>query len=394
MLSLPTELWLLIGAYLSESDLRDAIQVNHTFHSLLTPLLYRTFFICGAQGGPARPPRRRNMTSSKPRVPTPYVGRASATMERLKMIQSSSMRMGAIKSCTLCHFGNQTLQNEETTPDALKQVLQESVAFISMLPDCRDIVIESVHISNRQLKQLISPHLRPVNLSARSLTILDGDSTHTSGSQPQCPLKNLTICGLKGSEQSVREFAEWSMSGDLQSFSVRSVTEHYLSFFHIRFFHIQLLQRSFPNLRRLELVRDITSARVLECLPMLEELSLPFTSPPLMLTPTILPRLRTFQGSGGQARSITPGRPIRVLHVLVDFKGLLPSSAGDEAPNFGSTTSILELSVKVGTLAEVIWITHLCPSLQVFCLSSTLPNKIDAVSVNGTICEKANSQRR
>ncbi len=349
MLSLPTELWLLIGAYLSESDLLAAIQVNHAFHSQLTPLLYRNFVICGAQGGSAGLRCRRRARSS---VPTPYVERSSATMERLEMIQSSSMLMGAIKSCTLCHFDrNLPIPNDKTTTDVLKQFLQEVVAFISTLPNCRDIVIDSVHISNRQLKQLISPHSRPANLSVRSLTILDGDSTHTSGSQHQCPLKNLTICGLNGSEQSVREFAEWSMSGDLQSFSAQSVTENNHSYLHSPLFHVQLLQKSFPNLRRLELVRDITSARVLACLPMLEELSLPYIpiSPPLVVTPTILPRLSTFRGSGEQARSIVPGRPIRVLHVLVDFRGLLPTSVGDEAPNFGSTTSILELSVKTPT---------------------------------------------
>src|SRR5258706_4780442 len=158
MLSLPTELWLLIGAYLSESDLLAAIQVNHAFHSQLTPLLYRNFVICGS----ARPSWRSSTTGSKPSVPTPHVERSFATIERLKMLHSSPMLMGAIKSCTLCHFGNQNLPIvlpiEKTIADALKQVLQEGIAFISTLPHCRDIVIDSVHINNRQLEQLISPH--------------------------------------------------------------------------------------------------------------------------------------------------------------------------------------------------------------------------------------------
>jgi hypothetical protein len=288
--------------------------------------------------------------------------------------------MGAIKSCTLCHFHYQDPEREKIIADALKLVLQEAVAFISKLPHCCDIVIDSVHITNRQLKQLFSHHHRPANLSVKDLDIQDGDSIHTSGSQHQFPLKNLTISGLDGSERSVREFAEWSMSGDLQSFSVRSIDWGVLPLFHT-----QLVQRSVPNLRRLEIARCLTTTQFLECLPMLEELSLPSTSS-LVLTPTILPRLRTFQGSGDQARSIVPGRPISVLHVLVDFHGLLPSIVGHGEPNFGSTMSILELSVKGGPSAEVIgYIARLCPSLQVLSLSSTSTIKFDAVRVT---CER------
>ena len=391
MLSLPTELWLLIGAGLSDSDVLAAIQVNHTFYSQLIPLLYRNFIICGVHGGSARPPWQNRTTGSNPREPTPYVGWSFATIERLKRIQSSSMLMGAIKSFTLCHFGIQNLQTETTIADALKQVLQAGVAFISKLPHCRDIVIDSVHITNHQLRQLTP---RPAYLSVRfrSLTILDGDSTVTPGSQDQCPLRNLTITRLRGSEQSVLEFAEWSMSGDIQSFSVQSVTENHLSCFRT-----QLLQRSFPNLRRLGLIRGIISAQVLECLPMLEELNLRYSYPPLMLTPTILPRLRTFRGRGSQARSIVPGRPIRALHILAHLKDLLPSSVGDEVPNFGSTMSIIELSVERGTPAEVIEqgrITRICPSLQVLRLSPNSFIKIDAVSVSGASCEEEGSQRR
>ena len=388
MLSLPTELWLLIGAYLSDTDLFAAIQINDTFHSQLIPLLYRNFVICGVHSGSARSPWQ----NGKPRVPTPSVEWSFATIERLKRIQSSSILMGAIKSCTLCHFGNQTLQTETDIADALKQALQEGVAFISTLPHCHDIVIDTVHMNNHQLKQLISPHSRPADLSVRSLTILAGDSTHISVSQHQCPLKNFTITGLQGSQQSVREFAEWSMGGDLQSFSVQGVTENHLSFFHT-----QILQRSFPNLRRLELIRGIISAQVLECLPMLEELNLRYAPPLLVLTPTILPRLRTFRGRGDQARSIVPGRPIRALHIFLGLEDLLPSCMDDEVPNFGSTTPILELTIRRVTPSEVIGqgrITRICPSLQVLCLSSTLTFKIDAVSVNGTGCEEASSQRR
>jgi hypothetical protein len=395
MLSLPTELWLLIGAHLSKRDLLAAIQVNHTFYSQLIPILYRNFVICGSHGGSAGPPWRNTYTTrSKPRAPskTPYVERSFATIERLKMVQCSSTLMGAIKSCTLCHFDHQNRQNEKTTADALKQVLQESVAFISTLPHCRDIVIDSVHMNNCQLKQLISHHSLPTNLSIRALTILDDDFTHVFDSQQQCPLKNLTINEVGGSEQSVREFAEWSMNRDLQSFSVRSIGPN-----HFPLFRIQFAQKSFPNLRRLELIGGPTSTEVLAHLSVLEELSLPFTSPPLVLPPTILPRLRTFQGSGDQARSIIPGRPIRVLHIPVGFRGLLPSSVGDEVPNFGSTTSILELSVKGGTPAEVIGhgrIARLCPSLQVLCLHPISTIKIDAVSVSSTFEKQAHREGR
>ena len=385
MLSLPAELWLLIGAYLSDTDLFAAIQINDTFHSQLIPLLYRNFVICGVHSGSARSPWQ----NGKPRVPTPSVEWSFATIERLKRIQSSSILMGAIKSCTLCHFGNQTLQTETDIADALKQALQEGVAFISTLPHCHDIVIDTVHMNNHQLKQLISPHSRPADLSVRSLTILDGDSTHTSGSQYQCPLKNLTISELQGSEQSVREFAEWAMSGDLQSLSVQTVISN-----HISFFDIQLLQRSFPNLRRLKHTPDITSAQILACLPMLEELDIRYSFTPLMLPSTILPRLRTFRGTGDQARSIIPGRPIKVLNILADFKYLLPSSVGDEVPNFGSTTPILELTIRRGTPVEVRRITRICPSLQVLRLSSNVTIKIDAVSANGTSCEEECSYRR
>jgi len=381
MLSLPTELWLLIGVYLCRRDLLAAVQVNHTLHSQLIPLLYRNFIICGFHT-----PWRGNTTCPKPSVPPPFVERSFAIIERLKMIQSSSTLMGAIKSCTLCHFPD--LPIEATTADALKQVLEEGVAFISKLPHCCDIVIDAVHISSRQLKQLIPRHYQPANLSVRSVAILDGDSTHTSGSQHQYPLKSLTISGLKGSEESIREFAEWSMSGDLQSLSVQSIFWNFLPFFHV-----QLVQRSFPNLRRLDFSRCLTTTQFLEYLPMLEELALPSTSP-LVLTPTILPRLRTFEGSGNQARYIVPGRPIRVLHVFVDSKGLLPSIVGDEELNFGSTMPLLELSIKGGPCAEVIGhVTRLCPSLQVLSLSSASTIQIDAVSVSGTF-EEASSPRR
>ena len=391
MLSLPTELWLLIGAYLSKNDLLAAIHVNHTFYSQLIPLLHRNFVVCGVHGGSARPPWRNSTTGSHPREPPPYVEWSFTTIERLKRIQSSSMLMGAIKSCTLCHFGNQNLQTETTIADALKQVLQEASAFISTLPHCRDIVIDAVHINNHQLKQLI-PHSRPVNLSVQSLHILDSDSTDTSGSQYQCSLKNLTISGLQGSQQSVREFAEWSMSGDLQSFSAEGITG-----FHLSFFHTQILQRSLPNLRRLELIHSNISAQALECLPMLEELNLHRAYPPLVLTPTILPRLQSFQGRGDQARFIVPGRPIRALHILLNLEDLLPSSVEDEVPNFGSTTPILELSVSNGGLARMVaqgMTSRICPSLQVLRLSSTLNLTIDVVSVNGTSCEEESSQRR
>ena len=389
MPSLPTELWLLIGAYLADHDLLAATQVNHTFHSLLNPLLYRNFVICGSHGS-AGPPWRGSTTSSKPRAPISYAEQSFATIERLKKIQSSSILMGAIKSCTLCHFDYQRFLKIDKTVavvDALKQALQEAVEFISKLPRCHDIVIDAVQINNRQLKQLIPhhDHNRPMNLTVRSLDLLDDDPTHTPSSQHQCPLKKFTISGLRGSEQSIREFAEWSMSGVLQSFSPGD--------YHSRFY-TQLVQRDFPNLRRLELIRNLDTAQILACLPMLEELSLAF-SPPLVLTPTILPRLRTFQGSGNHARSIIPGRPIRVLHIFADFKGLLPSSVGDEQLNFGSTTSILELSIKGGTPAEVIKhgrVTRLCPSLEVLCLTSASTVKIDAVSVSGTY-EEINSPR-
>lgn len=382
MPSLPAELWLLISAYLADHDLLAATQVNHTFHSLLNPLLYRNFAICGSQGGFAGPQWRGSTTSSKPRAPISYAERSFATIERLKRIQSSPILMGAIKSCTLCHFDHQ-----RPVADALKPVLQEAVAFISKLPHCRDIVIDSVHIDNRQLKQLIPhhDHNRPMNLTVRSLVLLDDDPTHTPGSQHQCSLKKFTISGLVGSQQSVREFTEWSMSGVLQSFSPG---------YCLSLFYTQLVQRDFPNLRQLELSHDLRTTQILACLPMLEELTLP-SSPPLVFTPTILPRLRTFHGSGNHARSITPGRPIRALHILFDFKGLLPSSVGDEQLNFGSTTSILELSIRGGTPADVIKhgrVTRLCPSLQVLCLTSVSTVKIDAVSVSG-IYEEISSPR-
>ena len=386
MLSLPTELWLLIGAYLSDSDLLAAIQVNRTFHSQLIRLFYRNFVICGAHGRSSRPLLRRSSKSSKRRVPPIYVKRSFAAIERLKRIQSSSMLMGAIKSCTLCHFSDPVDETEKIIADALEQVLQEGVAFISTLPHCREIVIDAVLLNNHQLKQLISPHSQLADLSVQDLTVSDGDSTFPSGSQHRCPLKNLTISGLRGSQQSVREFAEWSMSGDLRSLSVQNGIEDHLSVFHT-----QVLQRSFPNLRRLEFNPSTISAQVLECLPMLEELIFHRPSPPLVLTPTILPRLQTFQGPGAQARSIIPGRPIRTLHIVVDFKGLLPSRMRDVAPNFGSATPILELSVERGTPKGVIGqgrITRICPSLQILRLYPASTVKMDAVRVNGTSCQE------
>jgi len=51
-------------------------------------------------------------------------------------------------------------------------------------------------------------------------------------------------------------------------------------------FRIQFAQKSFPNLRRFDLIRGFASSQVLACLPILEELSLPFKASPLELTPT------------------------------------------------------------------------------------------------------------
>src|SRR6266404_4081222 len=174
MLSLPTELQLLIAEYLSKHDLCAAVQVNHTFHSQLTPILYRNFVICGGSNrssGPLPRPIDRRLSN------TQYIERLFATIERLKCIQHSSILMDAIKSCTLCHLDHRSWSfHEKNIADTLQQVLQEAVAFISRLPHCCDIVVHVVHISNRQLKQLISHHSQPVKLLIRALTIQDGDS--------------------------------------------------------------------------------------------------------------------------------------------------------------------------------------------------------------------------
>src|ERR1700755_2970649 len=105
MLSLPTELWLLIGEYLSKHDLCAAIQVNHTLYSQLTPILYRDFVICGGSirsRGLFMWPNVGGMSD------TQYIERLFATRERLKTIQRSSILMNAIKACTLCHFDHQS----------------------------------------------------------------------------------------------------------------------------------------------------------------------------------------------------------------------------------------------------------------------------------------------
>ena len=391
MLSLPAELWLIIGEYLSKHDLYAAIQVSHTFHSRLTPILYRNFVICGGSirsRGNFPWPKDRRLSD------TPSIERLFATIEHLKRIQRSPILMDAIKSCTLCHFDHQSSHHEKNIANALKKAFQEAVAFMSKSPHCCDIVVHAVHISNRQLKQLVSHHSRPVKLSIRTPTMLDGDFANSSDSQHQCSLKNLTISETQGSKQSIRELVEWSMSGDLQSLSVQSIWPA-----HMALFRNQLSQTTFPNLRRLELVHDLVSTQVLACLPMLEELFLRFTSPLIGLTPTVLPRLRTFRGSGEQVRCIVPGRPIRVLHIE-KFKGVLPSTAGADpsaAPNFGSTTPILELTVKEESPSVVLGlvnITEICPSLQVLHLSSNLVNRrIDTVSVHG-IFEEASSSKR
>lgn len=391
MLSLPTELWLLIGEYLSKHDLCAAIQVNHTLYSQLTPILYRDFVICGGSirsRGLFTWPNVGGMSDSQ------YIERLFATRERLKTIQRSSILMDAIKACTLCHFDHQSRSHENHIANALKRVLQEAVTFISRLPHCCDIVVHVVHISNRQLQQLVSHHSRPVTLSIRAPIILDGDPANPSDSQYQCSLENLTISEAEGSRQSIRELVEWSMSRDLQSFSVQCIRST-----HLALFRNQLSQNSFPHLRQLELVHDLTSTKVLSGLPMLEELFLRFNSPLIGLTPTVLPRLRSFRGSGEQARCIVPGRPIRVLHIQ-HFKGILPSSAGVDpsaAPNFGSTAPILELTVKDEVPSVVIGlgrITEICPSLQVLQLSlNSVLTRIDAVSVLG-ICEEIVSPMR
>ena len=390
MLSLPTELWLLIGAYLPKHDLYAAIQVNHTFHSQLIPILYRNFVICGGSIralGPVPWPKDRGLND------TQHIERLFATIERLKRIECSSILMDAIKSCTLCHFDYQHNRHRENIASALKQVFQEAVAFISRLPQCCDIVVHVVHTSNRQLKQLVSHHSRPVKLSIRSPTILDGDSANPSDPQYQCSLKDLSICEVEGSEKNFRELVEWTMSRDLQSLSVKTIRST-----HFPLVCNQLSQNSFPNLRRLEIIRDIISTQVLACLPMLEELFLSSTSPLIGLTPAVLPRLRSFRGSGDQARSIVPGRPIRVLYIE-HFAGTLPAVGGMDpftTPDFGSTTPILELTVREDIPSVVmLWrIAKICPLLQVLYLSFiSFSTRIDAVSLRGT-CEEASSPRR
>ena len=393
MLPLPTELWLLIGAYLSPHDLLTAIQVNYMFHSCLIPVLYRDFVICGGCPRTTGPfPWRNSWKPVRKMSKAQYIERTFATIKR---IQCSSVLMDAIKSCTLCHFEHREPRNEATIADALEQVLQEAVTFISRLPHCSDIVVEMVHVEIRQLKQLIHHQSRPVNLTVQRCTILDGDSTHLSiDSQHQCLLKNLTIAWIKGSKQTAYEFVEWSMCRGLQSLSLRN-------FEPLPLFRTRWAQKSFPNLRRLELVcaYDFDCTQVLARLPVLEELCFQGHSAPLELPLTILPRLRLFEGSGYHARSIIPGRPISALHILGDHKALL--NAGMDPPaasNFGSTTSILELSITGRTPAELIEharITRLCASLQVLRLSSYFPfptMNVNAVSVRSTY-EEAGSPR-
>ena len=393
MLSLPTELWLLIGAYLSKHDLLATIQVNHMFHSRLTPILYRGFVICGGQARATRPFPWQIGWKRGEMNKTQYIERSFATIGRLKRIQSSPVLMDAIKSCTLCHFEHR----DETIADALEQVLQEAVTFMSMLPHCSDIVVEKVHIKIHQLKRLISDRSLPTNLTVQRCTILDGDSAHLSiNSQRQCSLKNLTIATIEGSKQTAHEFAEWSICRGLKSLSLRD-------FEYLPLFRVQWAEKSFPTLRRLELVHADDCTQVLARLPMLEELCFQGPFADLELPLTTLPRLRVFEGSGYHARSIVPGRPISTLHLLNGYEGLLNTEIDPPAaPNFGSTTSILELSIKGGTPAGLIEhgrISRLCPSLQILRLSSPLSSlssptmNVNAVSACSTY-EEASSPRR
>jgi hypothetical protein len=295
--------------------------------------------------------------------------------------------MGAIKSCTLCHFQFQSCHDE--TIAACKQAFQETVIFISNLPHCYDIVVYSTHINNSQLQQLVSRQSQPMNLSVQTSVILESDPPHVSDPRHQCSLKSLTIDDIAGTVGSVGEFAKWSMGADLQAFAVQGAWSDYFSSFRN-----QLAQKSCPNLRRLDLILDQNYTQVLACLPMLEELIFP-PSLPLQVTPTILPRLRTFHGSADQVRSIVPGRPIRVLH-LYGMNSLLSFDIGTDPPNFGSTASILELTVKGERVGREIWfglttlerIIDLCPSLQVLHFSSFPTFHIDAVSALGTCARK------
>lgn len=388
MLSLPTELWLLIGAYLSQHDLLATIQVNTVFHSRFTPILYRDFVICGGHARATRPFPWQIGWKHGEMSKAQYIERSFATIARLKRIQCSSVLMDAIKSCTLCHFEHKNHWNEETVADALEQVLQEAVTFMSKLPHCSEIVVEKVHIKIRQLKQSISHQSRPVNLTVQRCTILDDDSTLLSiDSQPQCSLKKLTIATIEGSKQTAHEFAEWSMCSGLQILSLRD-------FEYLPLFRVQWAQKSFPTLRRLELVHADDCTQILSHLPMLEELCFQGPFAALELPLIILPRLRVFEGSGYHARSIVPGRPISVLHLLNSYEGLLNLGMDPPAaPNFGSRTPILELTIKGGSPAgslEQGRITRLCPSLQVLRLYSvSFPTvNVDAVSLRSTMIKK------
>jgi hypothetical protein len=400
MLSFPTELWLLIGAHLSQHDLFSATQVNHAFHSQLTPVLYRNFVICGGYTRTSEPLTwRHNTTSSKCRSrrlsEAQYIEWSFATVGRLKRMQCSSELMRTIKSCTLCHFEFQNY-HDETIAGAFKQALQEAVIFISQLPHCYDIVVNAIHINNSQLQQLVSHQSQPLNLSVQASIILESDPARVSDPQHQCSLKTLTIDDINGSVESVGEFAKWSMGVDLKEFAIQSVwSGHFSSFCN------QLAQNNCPNLRRLELIRDQNCTQVLACLPMLEELILPRSFPPFQLTPTILPRLRTFHGSADQVRSIVPGRPIRALQIF-SLNSLLSFSTGTEPPNFGSTVSILDLSIKGETPAREFWsglttlerIIDLCPSLQMLHFSSFLTFNINAVSALGNFEETISLTRQ
>jgi len=357
---LPPELWLQIGGHLLSADLSRLVRVSHAFHSLLLPLLHRTFIISG-----------------------PYRG-ATDRGERLRAIRDNLERIGAKPDLVLAIRSCKLRKLEGT-------LLEEVITFLGALPNLTSLFLEDLTLEADQLIRLSKGWNSPIKFVSSFVEVKSIYLPPSIIKETPPNLSSLIVTSSSFFQASWRLFVQWSFSANLETLSFNTSPEPMFSALYEE--HISTLPKvSFPRLKSLHLSTlpgQEKQGRFFDCMPKLENLYLARDynyakfQRPLDISEAAIPRLRHYEGPVLNILPLVPRRPI--YHLSLSGRDLLPTLWGPHAPpvlNFGSTSTIryLYLSQTADPLPTLQLIALVCPSLFELQLTRLHTSHLSAVS--------------
>jgi hypothetical protein len=360
---LPVELWLQIGGHLPRADINRLVRSNHTFHSLLLPLLHRDLRLSSPLEGASD-----------------RAERIQAIHDRLERIGAKSELAFAVRSCGLYFLGG--------------TLLEEAITFLGTLPNLSSLLLHKVFIEADQLIRLSKSWRSPIELTFSDAKVRPADLPPSTIKETPPNLSSLTLTtSIVLPHTPWRLFVQWTFSVNLETLVFEDHHQHDLVLDALFEAHINALPKaSFPRLKTLHLsrlpAREI-SGGIFDCMPMLENLHIASTANtsfhrPLTISETAIPKLRRYEGSAINALSLIPRRPIDHLNLIGE--GDLPTLWGSQTSpilNFGSTSAIryLDLPPIADPLPTLQFIALICPSLYELRLNRPDTSYIFAVSL-------------